>query len=167
MSWLNVFDKTYKSLSWFHPRNFKYLKSDLECAKMRATKGWCYRDWYNLDSWFSTVLPELLEDFVKHHHASPNYDYAKTPPELIPWGQKWISPEDEKRFNKNFENYLLEIAHHLRNSNKDYLDLEEETETTDSNEAILVRYKKYNEYCQKELNTALDMLKPVFFELWD
>ena len=158
MSWLNVFDKTCSNLPWFHPRNLKYLKSDFDCAKQRITRGWCYRDWYNLDNWIETVLPELLEDFVKNHHGLPNKDYSKIPPEPIQWVENCYTKEEQDKFNKNYENYLLEIAQHLRNAGEEYFD---------SNLKDTLTYPEFEKYCQEELNKALDMLKPVFFELWD
>ena len=155
MSWLNVFDKTWHNLPWFHPKNLKYLKSNLECAKQRITKGWCYRDWFNLDRWFTSVFPDLLEDFVKHHHGLPNKDYSKNPPEPLLWPFNSYTKEEEDNYNKNYEVYLLEISQHLRNAGKDYCD------------SSFNSYTEFEEYCQEELNKALDMLKPVFFELWD
>lgn len=158
MSWLNVFEKTWSTLPWFHPRNLKYLKSDFDCAKQRITRGWCYRDWYNLDNWTTTVLPELLEDFVKNHHGLPNKDYSKIPPEPIHWVGNCYTKEEQDKFNKDYEKYLLEIAQHFRNAREEYYDSPLKDKLT---------YPEFEEYCQGEINKALDMLKPVFFELWD
>lgn len=158
MGWLNVFDKDWSSLPWFHPKNLKYFKSNLECAKQRITRGWCYRDWYNLDNWIETVFPEMLEDFVKNHHGLPNKDYSKTPPEPILWAENQYTKEEQDKFNDIFEEYLLEIAQHLRNAREEYYDSELKDKLT---------FSEFEEYCQKEVNKALDMLKPVFFELWD
>lgn len=165
MSWLNTFDRVWKNKPWFHPKNLRYFKSNLECAKQRISKGWCYRDWYNLDGWFTTVFPELLEDFVKNHHGLPNYDYSKNPPEFINWefgeedSKNWANrDEKEDYYNKIYEKYLLEMANHFRNAGKDFFD---EKESYD------VQWEEFYKYRRAELEKGLDMLKPVFFELWD
>ena len=158
MSWLNVFDKTWHNLPWFHPKNLKYLKSNFECAKQRITKGWCYRDWFNLDNWFETVFPELLEEFVKNHHGLPNKDYSKNPPELIHWYKGNFTEEEEEKYDATYRSYLLELAQHLRNAGVEW----EDSELKDK-----YSYLEYNDYCQKELEKGLDMLKQCFFELWD
>lgn len=158
MSWLNVFDKAWYNFSWFHPKNLRYLKSNLECAKQRITKGWCYRDWFNLDGWFVTVFPELLEDFAKNHHGLPNKDYSKNPPELIHWYKGNFTKEEEDKYDAAYKNYLLELAQHLRNAGVEW----EDNELKDK-----YSYLEYNDYCQKELEKGLDMLKQCFFELWD
>ena len=157
MSW-NVFEKTWSNLPWFHPKNLKYLKGNMECAKDRISKGWCYRDWFNLDMWFISVFPDLLEDFVKHHHGLPNMDYSKNPPEPILWPFNSYTKEEEENYNKIYEDYLLEIAQHLRNAGEEY---------DDSPLKDKLSYPEFEEHCQEEINKALDMLKPVFFELWD
>ena len=158
MSWLNVFDKPWRNLPWLHPRNLKYLKSNFECAKQRITKGWCYRDWFNLDSWFETVFPELLEEFVKNHHGLPNKDYSKNPPEFIHWSKGNFTAEEEEKYDAVYRDYLLELAQHLRNAGVEW----EDSELKDK-----YSYLEYNDYCQKELEKGLDMLKQCFFELWD
>lgn len=158
MSWLNVFDKTWRNLPWFHPKNLGYLKSNLECAKQRITKGWCYRDWFNLDYWFETVFPELLEDFAKNHQGLPCKDYSKNPPELIHWYKGNFTEEEEEKYDAAYRSYLLELVQHLRNAG---------VEWEDSKLKDKYSYLEYNDYCQKELEKGLDMLKQCFFELWD
>ena len=45
---------------------------DIRCAWQRATKGYCYRDVWNIDNWFLKTVPQMLDDLIKIHSGHPS-----------------------------------------------------------------------------------------------
>ena len=79
-SWLNLsyLNKSYKGLSFLHPKNLKDLYLVHKQRKDRAFKGWCNRDIWSFDNWFQQVVPEMLEELAKTHVGYPMIDFDKT-----------------------------------------------------------------------------------------
>lgn len=43
----------------------------LKWAWQRATKGYCEKDVWNIDSWFLSIIPYMLEELKNTHHGFP------------------------------------------------------------------------------------------------
>ena len=190
-SWLNLsyLNKSYKGLPFLHPKNLKDLYHIHKQRKNRAFKGWCNRDIWNFDGWFQQVIPEMLEELAKTHVGYPMIDFDKTSQtgkrEYLDWRElareKFNSDEEYKAAEeaqcKAWEDYLKEIATHIRNSTE---------YTCPKKNSVLEKYDGWankipeeekeqyyqesteiDKYMQSEIEKALDMMKPVFFDLWD
>ena len=190
-SWLNLsyLNKSYKGLPFLHPKNLKDLYPIHKQRKNRAFKGWCNRDIWNFDGWFQQVIPDMLEELAKTHVGYPMIDFDKTRKtgkrEYLDWREltreKFNSDEEykiaEEAQCKAWEDYLKEIATHIRNSVE---------ETCPKKNSILEKYDGWankipeeekeqyyqesieiDKYMQSEIEKALDMMKPIFFDLWD
>lgn len=85
---LNVF-KNYthpKNYYWSHP--FKFLKEtfyNFSDAKMRACKGYCYSDVWNLDDWFCEIIGKMLRDLADRGTAYPGEGEFDTPEKWHDW----------------------------------------------------------------------------------
>lgn len=64
----NVFSFSYRKRYYLkHPiRFFKEIWWMLRAAYMRATKGWCYGDVWELGYWFLDVMPPMLKYLADH-----------------------------------------------------------------------------------------------------
>lgn len=190
-SWLNLsyLNKSYKGLPFLHPKNLKDLYPVHKQRKDRAFKGWCNKDIWNFDGWFQQVIPEMLEELAKTHVGYPMIDFDKTRQtgkrEYRDWKEltreKFNSDEEYKAAEeaqcKAWEDYLKEIATHIRNSTE---------YTCPKKNSVLEKYDGWankipeeekeqyyqesteiDKYMQSEIEKALDMMKPIFFDLWD
>ena len=65
----NIFERNYKGKYAY--KNLKYIPDDIKCVKNRLSKGWCHRDWFNMDSWFLSTIPDMLDEMAEKHQAYP------------------------------------------------------------------------------------------------
>ena len=190
-SWVNLsyFNKAYKGLPFFHPRNLMNLNSTHKKRKDRIVKGWNNVDVWNLFDWFQKVFPEMLDELASNHVGYPMIDFEKTRKtgKREPLNYEDLSPDNfesaeefeaaEKAKCKEWEDYLREIAEHIRNSDEEAC-LRKNTilekhdgwvnkMTKEEKELYIQEEKKIQEYRQAEIEKALDMIKPIFFDLWD
>lgn len=174
---LSYSNRVYKGLSFFHPKNLKYLFSTRKQRKDRICQGWCDMDVWEFMGWFQTVIPEMLESLADNHYGYSMIDFKKTKEtgkrivlDKIPESDS----EADKQQIKDYEDYLREIAQHIRNSDEermyeildkefdDYCFLDEENK-----KKFFKRSEELNRESQEEIEKAFDMLKPIFFDLWD
>ena len=67
---LNVFASGY--LGWRHPLfNIKTFFKNIKRAWHRATKGYCDRDCWNINSFYRELMINSLEYFRTHTHTTP------------------------------------------------------------------------------------------------
>ena len=125
---MSIFTKTRynKKYCITHPWKVIIHKCrDIKCAWQRATKGYCFRDIWAIDDWFTKIFPAMLEEFIEVHNGYPadltddewveilrkmsrsfkNADEEKT---------EFINPyEDDylKTLDVNFEKQLLLKSH--------------------------------------------------------
>lgn len=45
--------------------------SDLKCCLDRIRKGYCVKDLWEIDTWFLSVMPEMLEEFNRRKNSYP------------------------------------------------------------------------------------------------
>ena len=138
-------------------RNVKNFFKTLKWAYQRATKGYCDFDLWNLDWFYSKIFIDTLKEFANSNqlHGAPialfDYDNDSVQP--------WID-------------YLNEMRQHFENANKDYYD-EIDKDLIDNGgfarmkEKHLEDYGAFTEWTQNELEKAFDMMKKVYFDLWD
>ena len=69
-----------------HPwKFFSELWSNLKAGWMRATKGYCYGDVWNLDRWLTSILPPMLRHMADHGSAYPGSEPFNSPEEWHDW----------------------------------------------------------------------------------
>ena len=84
-----------------HPIEFfSHYWYDLKCAYQRATKGYCYRDLWNIDNWFLNVFPNMLNEFNKIKNSYPS------------------KLENEKEWT----NIINELVYYLKNADTEQTD---------------------------------------------
>lgn len=175
---LSVFSKAPYGKRYIFKRIMWFFRS-LSCAWQRATKGYCYRDLWSLDSFYTKIFYNSLWKFVKHLHGAPQEFFNQETNTIEAW-----------------ERYIEEMAKHFYNSLEDneveesYNEFEEEyhklnplilekvdggyrtKETTDPR-AIEVkgrffrREEEIEEWREEELQKGFNMLQEVFHNLWD
>lgn len=164
MNKLNVFGPAPYS-KWNIWGRTKWFFSSIGCAWQRATKGYCYRDLWSLDYYYSWLFVNSLRDFKKNLHGAPSTFFD----------------EGAENETERWENYLDEMAQHFFNSiddnevqmNEFEDDLEKLQNFYTSNdpdgikEKWLKREAEISAWKTQELNIGLDMLKEVFQTLWD
>ena len=82
----------YHRVLWF----FKSIK----CAWQRATKGYCYRDTWDLDCFYTQLFIDSLTEFKENLHGAPAEFYDEN---LVNQSEPW-------------EAYLTEMVQHFYNS---------------------------------------------------
>ena len=85
---LNVFNNYGHPKSWYWCHPFLFIKHTFENWKeaiMRAKKGYCYTDVWNMDSWFCEVMAAMLRDLADKGHAYPGNDEFDTPEKWHDW----------------------------------------------------------------------------------
>ena len=83
----NVFKFWYRPTYYLtHPiKFFKELRANLVNAWMRITKGYCYTDVWNINSWFCLVLPPMLRHMADYGSAYPGTKPFETPEKWHDW----------------------------------------------------------------------------------
>lgn len=99
-----IFTKPYEA--WYRlDKKFIHHCRDIQCAWQRATKGYCYRDLWNIDFWFVNIMPKMLKDFEKITCGFPmgmtREEWSDILNEMIETFEK----SDE--FNKIYDNALF------------------------------------------------------------
>lgn len=71
----------------------KEILRDLKCCVQRIKKGFCYRDIWNIDSWFLNVIPDMLDELKHTQHGFPTRflksDGSDTDEEIDRAAEKW------------------------------------------------------------------------------
>ena len=158
---LSVFEKA--PYRWYEVFNrVRWFFRSINCAWERATKGYCYRDLWDLDTFYAKLLEDSIREFNKTRQGYPG-DMSDEE-----WGK-----------------YLNEIADHFHNcleSNEVYSNSYwneyyhnvwelEENENIPKNIELRNKWWKRVQEIDKTLefekNKAFDMMKERFFSLWD
>lgn len=52
-------------------KGFKEIFRDLKCCVERVKKGYCFRDIWNIDSWFLEIIPDMLDELKTSTDSYP------------------------------------------------------------------------------------------------
>lgn len=141
------------SFIWRHPslwrEPFIALRKKIQWSWQRIKRGYCDYDLYNLDSTLIQTIPDMLDSFISRTHGYP--DNSRLQELGIVSMETW-------------QNYVREMANKFREANADD---ENEFDYISQTEQWAKREIELAEEHQKRLEEALDMMKPVFFALWD
>ena len=138
---LNVLEKA--PYPWWQLwKTVPFYFGNIKCAWQRVTKGYCYRDVYDLSQYYSELFSATLIELSKTTHGYPS-DFE----DMEPW-----------------RDYLVEMAKHFRAAGPDVQ--EDDYSKLKPEELIKV---VMNESHTRELhfNKAIKMLQERFYDLWD
>lgn len=162
---------------------FYSKKENKKCARQRKTKGYCYRDVWEIDTWFLHIMPRMIEDLKNHHWGWPTslifeyYDlhkdeiplskddfvrhlYSRENKELYKKADEW----EENRWNEILGKMVFlfdESTDENCSMKNEFEDLGYSNEKYCKRNLEIMRYKKK---CKKE---ALKMFVKYFDNLWD
>lgn len=159
-----------------HPWKLFYeIWTNFHNAWERATKGYCYIDVANFDTWFLEIAPEMLKKLSKGHSYPGNEEfdsYEKWQNWLQEQANNLIACRDENIENKNeYRDEFLKTLEQVH-----YEKLENgftQIKFDDSPDAIIIRDKYYKrnkelyEERQNLLQLTLSELCRNWFHLWD
>lgn len=116
--YLSTFYPCYGVRLWRHPIwAVKYFIQGVRCFWHRGRYGWCFMDWFNLDNWFYSVLPQLMRDWIANATGYQTYYVDEN-------GDKIEIHEAEEWYR-----FVLQLADELESiprdlDNLDYRDLD-------------------------------------------
>lgn len=141
---------------------FRRLFRALRDAYLRATKGWCPSDVWNWDSWFGSVVPEMLRYLADYSHTYPGNNEFDTPEKWIDWLRSVADVIEYAVSDDNDENEYRVLFHQAMNSVG--------ISTLDKME-IKYKYLKREEEIdfnkQLSIEDAMSQIGKNFFQLWD
>lgn len=115
-------------------------KNKIKWFFQRGIKGYCDRDLWDIDIWFTTIFPKMLDEFDKTRHGYPCA----------------LSIEDEIKFRNDdeiWEQMNLEWSNTLQEMAKLFIDAKPDFPRS-----------KINEQAKDE---AFKLLSEHFYNLWD
>ncbi len=148
-----------------HPHEvIMHFFRDIHCAWQRATKGYCYRDLWNIDDWFLQIMPQMLVEHNKNRHGYPN---GLTDEQ---WNDIILEMAD------CFKNADEETTDFVNPYEKEYLaTLSFDIDTCELNcsasEELENSYRKYQDeeeaYLKQNLEKGFELFVKHFRSLWD
>lgn len=165
MNKLNVFKPDY--CPWRYPsnwiKNIRLFGRQFKWAYQRITQGYCDFDWWDMDTYLTMLMADMIDELAKKSHGYPGNKEFPTP--------------------ESWENYLNEIVAKLRYSLNDLPNEYEEAwiKTWENKEFLQEKTPEEkeitNKFLDKEISNwglrdkalfeALDMIKHVYHNLWD
>ena len=176
---MNVFNYWKKCYNFKNPLNWwrlpRYWFKSLKYAYQRATKGYSDWDMWGLHDFYLRLVSNSLNEFADKRYGSPDEDHDKWTALYKEIASKFYSALEENEFYKN------EYADAFFNS-AEQLDFKfEKLENghyklvacvrKDNAEEIPKLYREREEENFKlrdcDMKVGFDMLKEVFWDLWD
>lgn len=142
---MNVLARWY--LPWRYPcnwwKNIKHFIRSWKWAYQRVTRGYADCDVWNLDCYYSTIIPRTLRALAASSHGYPM--------KLV---EDIYGPQNsDDEMYKLWQNYLIETAAHF-----------EKSEELDSDDTFSMEIYKES---MEELQLGFDMLIQAYRDLWD
>ena len=164
-----------KSLSVFHGNCKKDFFRSLKWAWQRATKGYCDRDAWDLDDFYTRLFVVTLRNLGMNCISSPEKYCANSPKgdELQVWRERLFEMsilfEDYLEENRNAKNeYYSQYMECIRNRNwEDFISGKRSPEEEKLGKLYNERQINITAESIKGLHKAFDMLKEDFIYLWD
>lgn len=155
----------------------KELYRNIRNAWMRATKGYCYTDVWNWDSWFCSAVPPMLRHMADHGSAYPGVEPFETPEKWYSWLYEmaecierlqyddWIDDNNEysKEYHQSFEDEIYEEEH----TNGPHVTFSNKLPREEIRKLYYERCKELNEVRQQVLKDLGCELFSHFDKLWD
>ena len=148
---------------------FIHYFEDISCAFQRARFGYCYKDLYNIDIWFLTIMPKMLQKFKEKSMTYPSF--------LTP--EEWDDILDEMIFCfneanvetcslKNEIDYDVSFDFIEQDNGFHTLDIKYLTkEDKEKQQLYQKREEKLEKYRNENLKKGLNLFVKYFKLLWD
>lgn len=167
------------SLNVFHHESKYYLLSgfttSLKWAWQRATKGYCDRDLWNLDDFYTRLFVRTLRELAVRCVSTPEKYWKLSPKgnETLAWSERLNAmsilfedylEESRNRKNEYYNRYIESIKE------KKLEDILTGAETPESKQISNLYHERALEIYKESienLHKALDMLKEDYTQLWD
>ena len=146
---LNIFERApYRW--WQIWKIIKFYFGTLKCAWQRMTKGYCYRDVYDLSEFYIELFSASLKELSETAHGYP-LDFKDM---------------------KTWRDYLKEMAEHFlaASTNIQYMTqrvLNHENFSEDKAQELIKAVMNDDKYREEHLDKALNMFKERFYDLWN
>lgn len=166
-----IFTKSY--CHWYRiDQIFIHHLRDIKCACQRANKGYCFRDIWNIDSWFIKLMPTMLEDFKKHNHGYPNgmteQEWDKILNKMILLSKESMVETCSEK-NQYEDKYSFKIEYKKLEEKPEFHTVEIIYPTKEDkkiSELYDKRQREIEQYMTNCQNEFLDMFKKYFNNLW-
>lgn len=184
---------------WLCRRWNKYVVDPRFRRKMRnqrKKRGYSDEDWWNLDTWLTTVLPAAIERLADGTQSTPGCIealMAGKSPRGFKYSKKEPTEEEWRERHEWWVNHLKEIAFHLREANEETCSVKNEEEfiykshfekseadpyysclVDDCNKEEAAQNKRHfkreeelERYRENEFRKGLEMLSKLHGMLWD
>lgn len=133
---------------WQFKKNFLYILGTIKCMRQRITKGYCFRDVWNLGDFYITLFSNSIKDLADTTNSFP-LDFR--------YYQDWI-------------NYLNIMSTHFKKAqeiNDEIYNIETKEAPDEENQSMSDFYKTKRKRKSQELEDGLNMLKDRIEDLWD
>lgn len=164
---LNVFKGN--PFKWYRPEAWAWFFRSFVCLWQRATKGYCFRDVWALDDFYSVLFINTLEELAEITHGYPQEFLVNYPPTDI---------EDDKGF-RAWQDMLFRIARHFELGLEDnewdyntftgerYAKQEEDGWFRSLSDEYIEHLKNVAKQKKENTSIGLDLLKKYYHDLWD
>lgn len=179
MNNLNVFKYAFRPRYYLtHPIEFlKETKTNIISAWLRATRGYCYSDIWNWNTWFLEVTPPMLRHMADCGTAYPGHEPFDTPEKWNDWLHS-VADVLESLQEENWEsrNEFAEEFYQLSKWNKSlktdengfiHITWSNEDNYEEIKELYFMRQKELNEEWQKLIKDTFIAIANSFQDLWD
>jgi len=174
---LNVFKWSFRPRYYLtHPWKWiKELFNNIRAAWMRATKGYCYSDCWNFNSYFCAVVPLILRHMADYGMGYPGGEPFDTKEKWETWLHEMANKierldyddwmEDLNEYSKDYEKTFEDDFYKEKHPNGPFI-----TTTYDSSLSKEEIRKKYYERCveiHKIRPQVLEDFGKSFFKFFD
>lgn len=134
------------------------LFRDIQCAYQRITKGYCFRDTWEISNWFLEIMPNMLTDLKNNCHGY----FGNSQEEYEAMLDKMIEcfKEANQRTCSMKNEYYDTFPHYWESDN---LTKEEKI----NQKKWFDKENEISKYQQQKLNEGLELFNNHFNELWD
>lgn len=176
---MNVFKYAFRPRYYLtHPIEFlKETKGNIIAAWLRATRGYCYSDIWNWNTWFLEIMPPMLRHMADYGVAYPGHEPFDTPEKWNDWLHSVADVlESLQEENWDTKNEFAEDFHRLceRNriktideNNNLCITFSDDAELEEISELFVMRQKELNEEWNKLAEDTLKCIGQHFSDIWD
>lgn len=179
---MNAFNYWKNLYNWKNPLNWwrlpGYWCRAIKYGWQRATRGFSDKDCWDLSHFYLDVLSGSLKHFAKHSTGCPHNYYDSSKPGDEGW--KWReylnemadcfdeAHEDRCSWVNHYEDeYFENFRMNFEKTPDGYYKLKDEEINKELHEKYCESEKRRTAWRKAELEAGLNMLKEVFWNLWD
>ena len=179
MNKLNVFNNPY--YKWYYPqywhKNIRMFFRSIKYAYQRITRGWADCDTWDLDSYYLDLFHDTLTYLAEHHMGYPGNDEFDTDEKwtayLKEMAQKFYQANESNEYydTPEADKWWEWIQQHPATWKKEKvgnIELSRHIREDGPYDKSMMEEDRFLSYLRhKDMEHGLDMLKHVYFNLWD